>query len=501
MTEPEKRLASAEELKGRRGAGEQRPGRGRRGLGVLLALLALAAAAGIYAFSLRPGESPAAQETAAPAAAGNERVALISRKREEVAGVTVTRADESYTVVPGEKLTLKDQPAFDLDQGKGAALIGCAAGLTADRLAAEKAEDLKEYGLDAPVSRVTMTWTDGTEQTWLLGGRAPAASGSYLMEEKGGRIYLIGASAAEAMGRSRNEMHTLRMPGPLEAGRIREMVIEAEGRDPVEVGYSREGEADREFAISALRIRQPFYHTASAERVGELFAGAAGLTVTAYAGELEALSDTGLTEEGGRYRLTIRQARTAEDPTNLETFVIRVGQRTAEGDQVYLGVDGTRAVYLAPAASTEFLEHATPAYLVDSFANLISIGAVNRVEILAGEEEWTLEIAHGKEKTDPDVYRFNGREIQDASSFRKLYQQIVGMTSSRISEDYQMEGEPLVTVRYVLDVAPWELTTEYLDTDADYCAMRRDGLTLFLIKREQVEGLLQALRAFAEADR
>ena len=501
MTEPGKKLASAEELKGKKNSGDRRPGRRRMFLGVSLALLALAAAAGIYFISLRGPAAPDVRETAAPAETKAARETLIARTRDEVAEVTVEREGEAYTVVNGETFSLKGKPAFSLDQARGGALIGCAAELTAERLAAEKAEDLRDYGLDSPLSRITMTWKDGTQKVWLLGGKAPAAGGSYLMEENAQKIWLIREHDAEAMSRAENDLHTLRMPGTLDAERIREMVIEAEGKDTVEVGYSREGESDRSYSISALRIRQPFYHTASAERVHELFAGAAALKMTAYAGELDELSDTGLTADGGRYRLTIRQARTAENTEDLETFVFRVGRRTADGSQVYLMVDETRAVYLAPAASVSFLDSATPAYLVDSFASLIYINAVKRVELSAGEETWTLEVEHPEEKNAADTYRFNGTEVKDPSAFRKLYQQIVGMTSSRISEDYQMEGEPLLTIRYELGVDPGELTVAYLDTDADYCAMRRDGLTLFLIKREQVESLIRALRDFQEANR
>jgi hypothetical protein len=44
---------------------------------------------------------------------------------------------------------------------------------------------------------------------------------------------------------------------------------------------------------------------------------------------------------------------------------------------------------------------------------------------------------------------------------------------------------------------PGELLVEYLEYDEDYCAVRRDGLTLFLIKRQQVESLQEALLQFS----
>ena len=90
----------------------------------------------------------------------------------------------------------------------------------------------------------------------------------------------------------------------------------------------------------------------------------------------------------------------------------------------------------------------------------------------------------------------NGEKVSDASAFRKLYQRIIGLTSSKLSEDYFLNGEVLLSVRYTLTSDPGELVVEYLDFDADYCAVRRDGLTLFLMKKEQLETLLEALRSF-----
>ena len=160
-------------------------------------------------------------------------------------------------------------------------------------------------------------------------------------------------------------------------------------------------------------------------------------------------------------------------------------------------VDDTQAVYLTPVLAVSFLENATPAYLVDQFANLIYIRAVNRIVIEGGGKQWQLDIEHPKAENASDVYRFNGQEVRNASAFRKLYQQIVGMTTSKISPDYFLQGETVLSVCYHLDVAPGELLVEYLEYDEDYFAVRRDGLTLFLIKRQQVESLQEALLQFS----
>lgn len=497
---PEKKLASAEQLKGEKNSGMQggKSGVGRRPLLAALALAALALAVCIYLISGRTQPQPA-EESAVPARQP-ETVKLISRSREEVAEVTITTAAQSCTVVNGKtregRYTLKGQPDFDLDQSKAEAIVGYAASLTANRLVTDHADDLAMYGLAEPKAIISIRYTDGTETTWCVGDKAPTSTASYFMRQGTQAVYLLYASAAESLSTVRGALHTLAMPGALDKSLIRSLVLEAEGSDTLEVGYSEEGEEDKGYSISALRLRQPFYHTANPERTQQLFEDVAALSLSAYAGELDELTDTGLEAEGG-WHLTVRQARSKENLSDQETFVFRVGNRTPDGQQAYLMVDGTQAVYLTPASAVSFLENATPAYLVDQFSNLVYIRAVNRIVIETGGKQWQLDIEHPKAENASDVYRFNGQEVRSPSAFRKLYQQIVGMTTSKISPDYFLQGETVLSVCYHLDVAPGELLVEYLEYDADYCAVRRDGLTLFLIKRQQVESLREALLQFS----
>jgi len=411
---------------------------------------------------------------------------------------TVVNTAEDTTGAAG-RYTLKDAPYFSLDQDRARAIIGNVSSLTASRLVtdAAEAEQLESYGLARPKARVIAAYRDGTKTVWLVGDQAPTSTASYFMEEGESSVWLISASVAASLSSERNALHTLELPFLPDAGLIRSLLIESDGQDPVEIGYSVEGEADKEYSISALRLRQPFHHTANAERANEMFSGVAALSLSAYAGEVDELKDTGLEDGGCSTRLTVSQAKSKENLNDQETAVYRIGRRTEDGQYVYLMVDDTEAVYLTPASSVAFLENATPSYLVDQFANLIYIQAVNGIELTAGEERWELQIEHAESEKENDVYRFNGEVVTDAKAFRKLYQQIVGMTSSKISQDYQMEGPVLLSVRYQLGVDPGELLVEYIDDDENYCGVRREGLTLFLVKRDQVESLIQALREFS----
>ena len=489
-------LASSKELKGP--VREQRAGSRRFPLKAGLLLLAVALAVGAYLLSRQPAPSPAPAEKTVAAAVKTESVKLIDRARADVASVTISRGEESYTLLNDASgtVTVQDQPWFDPDPQKASAAVSCAASLTANRVVAEQAENLADYGLADPAARVTMRYRDGAETSWLIGAKAPTANGYYFMREGAPTVYLLYASAAEALSRPRLELHALSLPVAINSNLIRGLVIEGTDRETVEIGYS-EAEEDKNYSISALRLRQPFYYTANVERASELFNGLALVTLSAYAGEAGDLPEAGLAEGQARVRVTIRQVRSSDNLGDQETFVWRIGSFTPDGLSVYLCVDDTGAVYQADASALSFLDRATPAYLVDSFSNLIYIKAVDAIEIAAGEERWRLEIDHAKDAKSADVFRFNGERVRDEAAFRRLYQQIVGMTHSKISPDYFWDGEVVLSVRYELSVDPGQVLVEYLSWDQDYCAVRRDGITLFLIKRDQVDALAEALRSFS----
>ena len=496
--EKNRKLASAEELRGRKsGAGEKKTGKPSRILILIPVLLVLAGV--LYAVS---NVKPAAPETTQPptaSGASSEMVSLIARTRGEVSSVTVTPSEgPGYTLLQKEdgSYEILDHPGFDLDRNKAEALIGYAAVLTANRRVTEKAENLADYGLDKPLSRVEIQYTDGRSDVWLVGTQPPTSTASYFMKEGTGEVFLLYPSAIRSFSETLLGMHVLQMPCQVDSKRIRRLLIEKTGEAPLEIGYSEEGSADKGYSVSAMRIRQPFYYTANVERCGEILNGCAGLTISGYAGEADQMADTGLESGSARIRLTLDLLN---ENGEKQTCVYRVGT-FADSDRVYVAVDDTQAVYLAPASTVAFLDLATPEYMVDTFSNLIYIQAVEKVEVSTKEETWELAIqretdSNGKSK---EYCLFNGRILTDNRDFRQLYQQLIGLTSSKLSDNYALDGETVLSVRYTLNVEPYELPVEYLSFDEDYCALRRDGVTLFLVKREQVEHLIREMQTFAE---
>lgn len=514
---PLRKLASAEDLRGKK-SGDHKDGHGKKRklwLSLIGLVVVLAIAVGAYEVSQRfkPAENgeeePAYESTT---------VKLIDHDRSDVASVTVALPDGSaYTVLNNntygedgaETAPADGSPAysiegaenFDLDQSAAKTLLGYAANLTATKLVAENVTDLTPYGLDKPLATVTMAYRDGSKTVWLVGAQAPTSTGSYFSEQGSKAVFLVYQSAAQNMVKALTALHTCEMPWSIaDTTTITDLVIEPADGETVEINY--DDNTDTNLSVSSIRLVQPFVYGANSDRVEEMFNGVAALTIDAYAGELGELENTGLEDGAYRYKVAVQVTPDKTKPEEIVTYTYLVGN-FASADAVYVKPDDSTAVYTVDSSSLSFLDNATPGYLVDQFSNLIYIARVDALDVKTADDAWNVTIertpqldADGKETGKEDeAFYFDG-ELTDTTLFKKLYQEIIGTMNSKLCDDYHFDGKVYCTVTYTLNVEPNELTIEYLEYDDDYLAVRRDGLTLFLIKRDRIDSMINALNEY-----
>ena len=191
-----KKLASAQELRGKKsGSGKEGTGKKRKlGLSLICLVVVLGLAVGAMYLSglFKPAEEPA-DDTAASDYVSNT-VKLNSRSRSEVASVKIELPDqETYTIVNNnvydENGSKQDLPEgqkayviegleeFDLDQSTADTIIGYGANLTASSMISDSVDSLADYGLDTPRATGTKNDKDGQRRVrpgWSVPRRRPA---------------------------------------------------------------------------------------------------------------------------------------------------------------------------------------------------------------------------------------------------------------------------------------------------------------------------------------
>jgi|GEM_PF-3468367 len=541
-------LSSSAELKGGK---KDKGGKKKLWIQLLSLVLVLGVAVGIYylAPNFRPAEEEV-EETPAPTSAA---VKLIDRSLSDVRSVTVAaRGQDSFTVnhnptptptprptprptdatpeptpdptpeatEPGddpqdeqadlaptptpEKLpeyTIAGHPGFLLDQSLARNMIGYGGSLSAVRLVEEGVTDLERFGLKDPALRATFQYVDGTSVTLLFGDPVPTTTQFYITPEGSRSVYTTYSTAFNTLSRHLNSLHMVNMPLYIDPMAIQAVLVEQAGKPTIEMKYVDASETALNF--TSLRLFQPFPIPLDTHmtRSSEFFEALAGLTITGYAGTVEELPEAGFgpgEEPRARILVTLSDGRALD---------YRVGNRL-DTNYFAVQVDETDIVYIAPASTLQFVENARPAYLVDQFANLVAIAKVDSLTVKTADDQFDLSIyrepeldAEGNQKVNSggvpqfiETFYFEGEETDDL--FKKIYQVIIGTMVSKESDDIYLDGDVMVTVTYRLNVAPGELVIEYIAYDEEYYAVRRDGLTLFLIKQSIINNMIAQLEEF-----
>lgn len=504
-----KRLASAAELRGSKSGkeGDGKGGKGKMWISLIAMAVVLALSVGVYfaASGFKPEEeTPEAMATIAPLTTYK----LIARAREEVVSATIQlKGEEPYTLTntavrSGENVSyqygIEGIPNFNMNTSMASAIIGYAANLVAMDKIEENVTDFSAYGMDDPTMVFTVNYIGGEQEVLRFGKQIVGGNSHYVCKEGDNAVYTIGSSF-DTIHTSLNELAVAEMPFKISAPEmIINFLIEQKGKDTIEIAY--DAKASSTFSVGNMIMLQPVKYDTNIDRVPEIMTALAALDISGYAGEKSELSEAGLDDPRAKIRVS-------DIYGNVLNF--KVGNYK-DASSVYVQIDDSETVYLAEASKLNFLNNVNVNYLINQFTNLVNILRVDELTVTAGENSYVMSIereqdldASGNQKKDNygnpatiDSYYFNGAVVTE-SQFKDLYISMIGITMSKISDNYQFEGDVAVKLDYKLNVEPKEFVVEFLEYNDQYYAARRDGSTLALVKREQVDSIINQFAQFA----
>ena len=265
------------------------------------------------------------------------------------------------------------------------------------------------------------------------------------------------------------------------------------------IEITERGEDDDSLGISGYKLVQPFEYDVDSEALTKLANNISAITISSYVGNVS--------EENNPYGMDSAIRLAARDTNDVELSFL-IGNK-ADATNSYICIDETGDVYLTQSSLVEFARTLTVAGIVDRFANIINIKYVDGLDVTTPDGKYELKIERvpeldeeGNQKVDDngkdiinEVYYFNGEETE-GDAFKKLYQEVIGILVNGINDDYNVEGDAVVTVTYHLNVAPGELTVEYVENDRDTYAVRRDGNTYFYVSKSKINAMLEALTSY-----
>ena len=479
--------------------------KGGKGPKIIIAAVIAALVLGGFVLSkilIKPDENEAEVK---PSATPDLRVQLLDRKLSDFDYVAITqRGGDKYTIDSHALLDdkgniigyesgataayeLVGQPSFLVDPKQGYDLTKYSAALVAKQLVEEKVTDLSGYGLADPACRAEIHYRDGSQVTLLFGDPVPTMSDSYyyITMEGSGAVYMGYATHYNVFNSSKNARHTVPTnTGITSADNVQSLLVKRPGQEPLEI--TRKEVDESYLTVSTMQMVQPFVNDANLQTGGELFEAAIGIQLDLYAGTLEEVADvSGLGED----QATL--VRVTDKNGNLLQYL--VGNVAEDGEHTYVCINDT-AAFLAKASTVDFVRNCTPQYVIDRFSGIVYIDRVNKVTVEAGGESYELAIERTLDgETEVSKYFFDGGSIDD-KTFKKLYQAVIASMVSKVSDDFHLTGDTVLTIRYELNVEPGAYVVEFITYNDDYYAVRRaDGLTVYLIKKTQVQAIEDAM--------
>ena len=340
-------------------------------------------------------------------------------------------------------------------------------------------EDLAEYGLSGSGAyEATVTYTDGSTDTVLVGSEAGETYGWYILYNDS--VYIAPLSTEDVEGNETTltpELESLHLSGT---------------NYPEEIQLNT---SDDELLL--YEITEPVYAGASSTRIDSLLEQLQNVTasgVVAVQATEEDLEKHGLDEPSA----------IAEFELNNEKHTLRLGDRT-EG--IYsLMVDDNKTIYLIDEASVDSWANASVFEMRDGFIRLPNIKSVEKLSVEAddGTDVYTVERTLDEERsteTSPyyDITKvtLDGKEI-DYDNYQPFYQMCLSV--SVLNEEIrEPQGEPALTLRYTYFDGREEVVSFYKDASADrrYIATL-NGEVSGIVRSTDVEKILEAKPVLAQ---
>ncbi|NLB90649.1 MAG: DUF4340 domain-containing protein [Clostridiales bacterium] len=341
------------------------------------------------------------------------------------------------------------------------------------------AEDLSSYGLAPEKIKAEFTYGDGSVVTLLLGDGVPTGEGVYGRISGQEEVFVFSKEIFEKINGGIERLVALPDLSAYTAPTILQTTIEILGEEPICVRRVIE---ENPF-YTRVELVEPIQYPANADRAAELFQGVCSIVPEAFAG----LAD----KEGAlaTYGLEPPLARIEIIGEDQQRCKMRVGMVE---EKWYMTLEGEEAVYLLQSDHVDFLQNVKVSYVAEQLIGLVMLSHVKEVVVENKEFSWTLAIQ--RDEKGMETYTINEKQVE-GEEFRKLYQRLISLlVDKQIENRIPSKAEHASFTYTFLDGEKWVLAFNEYDTL--YYSVTRGGKTDFLMEKNKVHGVFEALEEF-----
>ena len=479
----------------------------------------------------KPDDGTTSEATSEAMSSESATVALTSKSGTEVLSLTITNEHGSYTFnrdvravsstdSEGNVSTTDEYFWVSPEMGELRpndttlkAFMNRIAGLTANKLVEENAQELDKYGLAKPLATAKLRFADGSAETLHFGINNPASENFvYCCKDGSKDVYQVSEYSVGDVYSAITKYVSLTFTdgyNPEAPKELDYMVVERKDFDePVEISYMFDIQEEAEDINSVIttfnshRVTSPVVAEVDSTKGQTYCYGLYALTASscvAVEADEELLAKTGLDDPfctvtfkyGGKRNILYLGD---EIVTTIETD--NEGTPTLTEVVGYYGMlEGNSGVYA-------FSKDAAPWYTT-SLEDIVSrrpvspyIYTVDKLTITTPEREYLFTVTGNAEKNS---FTIDGTEL-DGDKFRQLYQQLISAVGDEL---YLTDGEyePYITVKFEYRDEYHEVyrtesdVLEFYQTDERKNIVRVNGKVLFKVRQIYTDRLLENIDA------
>ncbi len=397
---------------------------------------------------------------------------------------------------------------IEYDSAKSRSLMSVATSLVADRDLGEiDVEDYDIFGLNEPLSKVTVTLLTGETKTLYLG--ASTNSGSYYLRKDGDdHVYVISGAKGAVFLRSSNDMRieSVVLLNGLET--LNTLEFYANGSEKIRISKQLESSVFNPFCKFYIELPWDVRMPANPDNLTSLMESLTAITIWNYITPLSdgteaELAEYGLAEPWGYLRITTTDGR--EQELSFSDYYDPDFRYYS-----YLYDHSNGQIYRINRGKADFLLKYSAAELTTPYMLNAYIQNINYVDIEYGENKVKFEVIktilsdaekkelenNGQSAKDYKLrYKLDGIEYSD-EAMSNLYMNLAGLVIQNINTGFAHSEEPVLVMTFTpfdVDEAPRTVKLYRVNTNEDFCAVELNGTFNFLVSTKAVNNIINSI--------
>jgi len=350
--------------------------------------------------------------------------------------------------------------------------------IVTDSVVEDEPDDYSIYGFENPVSRITVTDSDGSKDRFLLGDLTPSRTSYYLMQEGNPKVYTISIYSAEIFTFTLNQLR-LRIDLPyFDFMSVTQLRLELP-HTVIDIGLMPDSVPYRlSSSISWHIMNSPYTLSRGADlqAFSDLIDQINLLYTVDFIDDVSSLETYGLDKPSRIYVQSM-----------FDTLDLLVGEKTE--NYYYAMLAGSSQIFTV--SGLDAVLNTKPFTMAEKFALLLSIYSVEHLSVSGGGQYLGADI---QISGDTEIFYLNGRKAEERS-FKTWYQAVIGLLvdaeipdlTTGMSFPAQFYGSEGVTIEYWLNTSPNAAASiTLIPYDRDFYALIQEGVMEFLVSRNQV---------------